>query len=275
MPEQRPIRPGDRVNHPDWGPGGLLLAFDSIENGVSLVRAMSMTEANAETYVIGQGHSPAWAPDGNSLMFLTDRTDGSLFLSGQFGSWAASVQSFSLPSFASGPDWSPAGLPDVPPGDMAFAATAPIEEAYTEDIWPRANEEEPYRLLQNVQEAVVVLELRPRRQLRQSPENDLRQDSPERQRHQNQTETQYERSSPKTANFRIQKGAHALREQGRHGHPGFSECLPLEPQQHFTALEANGPHGQVESECDYDFDFHCQPSSSNVGASAIRQRFER
>lgn len=138
--------PDVNEGEPAWGPGGLLLSYSAVENGVSLIHTLTMTEAGPVPFVIGQGRSPAWSPDGNSLVFLTDRPAGSLFLTGEFGAWAASVQSFALQSYAAGPDWSRASLPDRPQGSLAYATTAHVNAAYEEAVLTRESPNDPYFL---------------------------------------------------------------------------------------------------------------------------------
>ncbi len=132
---------------PAWGSGSQWLAYSAVENGVSLIYVLSIADPGEPPSVVGQGHSPAWSPDGSRLVFLADRPTGSLLLVGQSGAWNTSIQTFALPAPAAGPTWSSAVLPRRPQGSLAFAATAPIAPAYEESLWPRASEDEPYRLI--------------------------------------------------------------------------------------------------------------------------------
>lgn len=132
---------------PTWGGGGSLLAYSVVENGVPLVYAKTLTDPNAEPFLVGQGETPVWSPDGGQLLFLAERPTGSLFLIGQFGAWETSVQAFALPGYASDPDWSPTTLPENPQGSLAFALTAPTVSAYEEALWPRESPNDPYRLI--------------------------------------------------------------------------------------------------------------------------------
>ena len=143
---------------PAWSPDGSLLAYESEENGVSLVNVISPPNpANIQT--VGQGRQPAWSPDGKHLAFLTDRSAGSLLLTGEYGSWDASVRAFALPSLAHDPNWSDAVLPEVPRGSLAFAATAPLTPAYEERlvVEPQPGQEAPYSLV-NLQTLGVIAE---------------------------------------------------------------------------------------------------------------------
>ncbi len=132
---------------PAWGPGGLLLAYSARENGVPLVYVQKISEPNAKPIVIGRGSSPTWSPDGSNLIFLSEHSGGSLLLSGQFGSWDASVRAFSLPSLASRPNWAAASLPAIPKGSLAFAATMPSIPLYDEPLWPTEGPDSVVRLI--------------------------------------------------------------------------------------------------------------------------------
>lgn len=132
---------------PTWGPGGATLAYGVTENGVSLIYALSLSEPNASPRIVGQGHSPSWSPDGSSLVFLVDRPEGSLLLTGQPGAWDISPQAFALPSIARGTHWSPAVLPQPLPGTLAFAALAPITPAYNEGLSIAEGSDAPYSLM--------------------------------------------------------------------------------------------------------------------------------
>lgn len=128
-------------NEPVWGLGGDTLAYSAVESGVSLIYTLNLSDPNAEPRVVGSGRSPAWSPDGNSLVFLVDRADGSLLLTD------TSIQAFPLPAIAGSVDWSAAILPHPLPGSLAFAATAPIISAYEESVSVAEGQEAPYRLM--------------------------------------------------------------------------------------------------------------------------------
>lgn len=124
--------PSSAENSPTWGPGGVTLAYSVVENGVSLIYALSLSEPGASPRIVGQGHSPSWSPDGSSLAFLVNGPEGSLLLTGQPSTWDTSPQAFTLPGIARGIHWSSAMLPQPLPGTLAFAALAPTSSAYSE-----------------------------------------------------------------------------------------------------------------------------------------------
>jgi TolB protein len=135
-------------NSPAWGSGGAALAYSVTENGVSLIYSLSLSEPNASPRLVGQGHSPSWSPDGNSLVFLVDGPEGSLLLTGQPEAWDTSPQAFALPGIARGTHWSSAMLPQPLPGTLAFAALAPVTPAYSEMLLSIAEgSDAPYSLM--------------------------------------------------------------------------------------------------------------------------------
>ncbi|NDJ51668.1 MAG: hypothetical protein GYB68_01125 [Chloroflexi bacterium] len=125
--------PRIREDKPAWAPSGTALAYSAVEDGLSLVYSVDLLTELARPRVVGQGHSPAWSPDGGSLVFLADRRrEGSLMLTGQAVQWDFSVRAFALDGIARYPDWSLATLPDEPRGSLTFAITAPLAPAYSE-----------------------------------------------------------------------------------------------------------------------------------------------
>lgn len=137
--------------NPAWSPDGTHIAYSVVENGSSLIYTKPVATPEAEPVLVGQGHSPAWSPDGNSLIFLRDRnlesTGQSLLLTGDLGSWDASVLSFPLPALASDPDWTAAPLPAVMQGTLAFAFTDPLPGPFVEPIAAGGNQNTPYRMI--------------------------------------------------------------------------------------------------------------------------------
>ncbi len=144
-------------DNPAWAPDGEFLAYSTIENGLGLVYAVNTLDPSASPIIIGQGSDPAWSPDGSSLLFVAERAEGSLLLTGQFGTRDSALQAYALPGAASSPDWSRNLLPPVPRGSLASALEAPLLPAYEEAliIEPRQEEEAPYRLV-NLQPLGVI-----------------------------------------------------------------------------------------------------------------------
>ncbi len=125
---------GADEDNPAWAPGGGLLAYDALEGGIRLVYAIDALQPDASPVVIGQGSAPAWSPDGTSLLFVVDRPEGSLLLTGQFGTWESTTQAYALPASASRPAWSRNLLPAAPQGSLASAQAAPTPTIYEETL---------------------------------------------------------------------------------------------------------------------------------------------
>jgi TolB protein len=140
--------PDINESHPTWSPDGSTLAYEGIVNGIPLIYVKSTTDPNAKPLVVSQGTSPAWSPDGGALAFVAAQSQGSLILTGQYGAWDNSVQAFALPSLARSLTWSATSMPNPPQGSLAFAASAPIPAAYTENLSAAAGQANaPYRLI--------------------------------------------------------------------------------------------------------------------------------
>src|SRR5574341_1303873 len=115
---------------PAWSPDASRIAYSTVEDGFSLIYTKPADNPDAMPTLVDQGHSPAWSPNGSSLVFFADRdlegTGHSLLLTGELGSWETSFAPFSLPGLADSPHWTPAGLPPVMQGSLAFASTDPL-----------------------------------------------------------------------------------------------------------------------------------------------------
>jgi TolB protein len=125
--------PDIQEDHPVWGQNGRALAYDSNERGIDLVN-LAYFGGNEPVHIIGQGHSPAWSPDGSALAFVTEREDGTSLLLIVKLDTLLPVQTIALSGIATHPSWSTTILPDPLQGSLAFAATTPIEPAYTETM---------------------------------------------------------------------------------------------------------------------------------------------
>jgi len=138
--------PGINEGDPEWSPDGARIAYTAVENGIELIYVHSLDVGQTPRVLIGQGRNPSWSPDGGSLVFISDRAQGSLLLSGQYQAWNNSVQAFDLPARASHPDWSLAALSSTPRGELAEAAQVAPRPAYEETISPEPGEDAPYLL---------------------------------------------------------------------------------------------------------------------------------
>jgi TolB protein len=147
---------GIQEMQPAWSADGML-AYSAVENGLPLVYTAARTDTGWASSVIGQGHSPAWSPDGSYQAYLTDRPDNSLLLSSLFGQWEGAPQVQALSAIASTLTWSSTSLPAALPGSLASASAAPVSPAYQEELVvpPDASSDAPYRLV-NLQQYGLV-----------------------------------------------------------------------------------------------------------------------
>ncbi|NDJ36221.1 MAG: hypothetical protein GYB64_16315, partial [Chloroflexi bacterium] len=145
--------PDINEDNPAWSPDGSRLAYEGAGEGLQLIYVNEIDAAPGSAQVVGQGFAPAWSADGQNLVFLADRGQNSVLLSGRIGAWESSVQALALGSFGYNIDWSSANLPEALQGTMATARSEPIGPAYEEGIAPDAGTTDPafrLRVLEDV-----------------------------------------------------------------------------------------------------------------------------
>lgn len=136
--------PGRHEGRPVWSPDGRLLAFSAVDQGIEKVFVKPADDPNVPAQALGRGRTPAWSPDGNSIIAAVDSLEGTQFVAFPFAD--AGVTTLVVPVFgrASAPDWSAVPLPQalVSAGGVGPAVTAPL---YVEQE-TRFDGDPPYKL---------------------------------------------------------------------------------------------------------------------------------
>ena len=101
-------------DNPQWSPDGRYIAYSALEQGSEKVFVKDVNNPSASAQVLGFGRTPAWSPDGSSVVFAVDSIDGSRteLVAVSFGDGGVPSQIVSAGVGASSPVWS---LQTAPP----------------------------------------------------------------------------------------------------------------------------------------------------------------
>ncbi len=134
---------------PAWSPGAEWLAYSVEEDGASMINVAAVGGESTPPTVIGQGYTPTWSPDGETVFFISDHQSGSLIVSTRHTTWETSAHTFSLPSYARDLDLTSTTFPVSMQGEIAQAAGDPLKPAFEEALVsePQPGEDVPYRLV--------------------------------------------------------------------------------------------------------------------------------
>jgi TolB protein len=139
--------PNRNEDYAAWSPDGRLLAYSAFEQGSEKVFVKPSDEPETPAEVVSFGRTPAWSPDGGSLTFAVDASDGTRTYMyavpyGRDGGVATEV----IPALygASEPTWSEQTLPPrlVNAGGLPEAISEPLFVEQAE----RYDDGAPYRL---------------------------------------------------------------------------------------------------------------------------------
>lgn len=120
-----PTRQEDR---PVWSPDGELLAYSALDEGAHKIFVKPADEPQAEAQVLEQGRTPAWAPNGASLVFAVDSFDSTQMLVSPFTESGISTLVLQVPPGSSRPSWTSAPLPAalVNAGGLPLGVAQPL-----------------------------------------------------------------------------------------------------------------------------------------------------
>jgi TolB protein len=138
--------PDRQEDYPAWYPDatGSLLAYSAVDEGAEKVFVKAVDDAGAPPQVLAFGRTPAWAPDGSSLVYTVESVDGDQIIAAPFTGGAAFTSVLSVPRGASDPAWTGAPLPSalVNAGSRPAANASPL---FVEQVSERAGDP-PYAL---------------------------------------------------------------------------------------------------------------------------------
>ncbi len=103
--------PDRHEDFPVWSPDGNTIAYSALDEGLEKVFVKAVNDPNAPAQVIGRGRTPAWSPDGQSVIAAIDSIDSTQFVAIPFGGTGVVTPVFQVQSGANSPSWTEAPLP--------------------------------------------------------------------------------------------------------------------------------------------------------------------
>ncbi len=136
--------PDRQEDFPTWSPDGKWLAYSALDQGQEKVFVLAVDDPGAGAQVINLGRTPAWSPDGTSIVAAVDSFDSTQFIVNPFSGAGAGTAIIPVPLGSSQISWTGAPLPPalVNSGGLSPARTQPL---YVEQEDVLASDP-PYRL---------------------------------------------------------------------------------------------------------------------------------
>lgn len=140
-------------DYADWSPDGTQLAYVSGPRGNPSIQITTfdwdaMEVGQAQTELFGAGASPAWAPDGQNLIYIAyDREGRSHIIAAGMTGWAISQEVYSIDGNMDDLAWMDSALSPRVIARAQDAAPADSPSLYVEMVQPPPASGPPYRLV--------------------------------------------------------------------------------------------------------------------------------
>ncbi len=105
--------PDRQEDHPAWSPDGKYIAYSALDEGIEKVFVKDVANSQAPAQVITRGRTPAWSPDGSSLISVVDSQEGSQFVATPFTSAGNTTLVVGTAEEADSPVWTGRPLPSA------------------------------------------------------------------------------------------------------------------------------------------------------------------
>jgi hypothetical protein len=131
-------------DYPSWSPNGNLIAYSALENGLETVFVKSVSDPDSPALPQYGGRNPSWSPDGTSLVFTTDVSDGGQLIASPFEGAGVVTAVGRVPAGSTGAVWTRTPLPQplVNAGGLPPAVSTAL---YIEEV-AEQNTDPPYVL---------------------------------------------------------------------------------------------------------------------------------
>ena len=137
--------PTRNEDYPAWSPeGDELIAFSALDEGIEKVFVKRADQPNTTAQVLERGRTPAWSPDGASVVFAVDSINSTHLVASPFTQTGVATEIIPVLRGSSSPDWTSEPLPAtlVNSGGVGPAVAGPLfDEQFVE-----FEADPPYRL---------------------------------------------------------------------------------------------------------------------------------
>jgi TolB protein len=136
--------PDRQEDHPAWSPDGQWLAFSALDTGQEKVFVLAPEDPDSGSQVINVGRTPAWSPDGTSIVAAVDSIDSTQLIVNPFSGTGIGTAIIPVPLGSTNISWTGVPLPTalINSGGLPPARTEPL---YIEQE-NRLTSDPPYQL---------------------------------------------------------------------------------------------------------------------------------
>ncbi|MEP7291367.1 MAG: hypothetical protein ABI835_06265, partial [Chloroflexota bacterium] len=136
--------PDRQEDYPAWSPDGRWMAYSALDTGQEKIFVVAPDNLNSGAQVINVGRTPAWSPDGTSIVAVVDSSDSTQLIVNPFSGTGVGTAIIPVPLGSTNVSWTGAPLPSalVNSGGLPPAISQPLYVEQEE----RLSTDPPYRL---------------------------------------------------------------------------------------------------------------------------------